>query len=170
VILQLQPCLHSRSNSWVYFPGLYALPSVELPNSIMYARNAHGATVPRPKEPSIRSCPTMILSRPDARLIDWRCPAFHAAHTISGFLVCPTIVKPSTCIAFGSFTRTINGAGSIGLSGLIWAASLAACSIASISSLQPAWSKGQTTMGWRRRISFAALNWAFENVSCRTGS
>ncbi len=80
---------------------------------------------------------------------------------MSGFLVLPTIVMPSACSALESCTRTIVGAGSIGLSGLTFAASLAACSIASISSLQPTWSRGQTTMSCRRVMSLADVMCAY---------
>lgn len=59
-------------------------------------------------------------------------------HSISGFLALPTIVTPRQCSAFGSLTRTMVLSGSIGLSALTCAASLADCSMASISSLQPA--------------------------------
>lgn len=68
-------------------------------------------------------------------------------HSISGFRAPPTIAIPSDRRPSGSFARTIVLAGNMGLSGVTCAASLAACSIASISSLQPAWSNGQTTMG-----------------------
>lgn len=67
-------------------------------------------------------------------------------HSISGFLKLPTIVIPSGCSALSSFGRTIVGAGSIGLSGVTFAALLAACSMASISSVHPKWSRGHTTI------------------------
>jgi hypothetical protein len=76
-------------------------------------------------------------------------------HWISGFRTPPTIAIPIERSPSGSFERTMLLAGNMGLSGITCAASLAACSIASISSLQPAWSNGHTTMGWRRSISLA---------------
>ena len=81
-------------------------------------------------------------------------------HSIRGFLWPPTIAIPNAASPFGSLCRTIVARGSIGLSGETWAASLAACSIASISSLQPAWSKGHTTIGWRSNMSRADDNCA----------
>lgn len=78
-------------------------------------------------------------------------------HSMSGFLVDPTIVIPRACRALKSLTRTIVGAGNMGLSGLTFEASFAACSMASISSLQPAWSRGQTTIIFRSVISFAEV-------------
>lgn len=61
-----------------------------------------------------------------------------SVHSINGFR-CPCIMAiPSALRPAGSFARMIVCAGSIGLSGLRCAASLAACSIASISSLQVA--------------------------------
>ncbi len=61
---------------------------------------------------------------------------------------------PSVCKALWSFTRTIVGAGSIGFSALTSEASEAACSMAAISSLQPALSRGHTTIGCRNKMSF----------------
>ena len=59
----------------------------------------------------------------------------------------------------------MEGRGSIGFSGLMFLASLAACSMASISSLQPAWSSGQTTIGCLRTISLAEVRWAYNVVN-----
>lgn len=59
-----------------------------------------------------------------------------SAHSINGFLCFPTIVTPRQCKAFASPARMIVASGSIGFSALTCAASLAACSIASISALQ----------------------------------
>lgn len=82
------------------------------------------------------------------------------SQSISGFFWLPTIAAPKWLRALWSFGRTIAGRGSMGLSGLTWAASRAACSIASISSLQPAWSRGQTTIGCRMVMSLAEVKWA----------
>lgn len=57
-------------------------------------------------------------------------------HSIKGFLCLPTIATPRQCRAFASPARMIVASGSIGFSALTWAASLAACSMASISALQ----------------------------------
>lgn len=74
---------------------------------------------------------------------------------MSGFLVLPTMVIPRECSALESVVRTIVGAGNIGSSGLTLAASLAACSMASISSLQLTWSRGQTTISCLSVMSLA---------------
>jgi hypothetical protein len=84
--------------------------------------------------------------------------------SIKTFFSVPTIANPSALWPRVSCARIMTLAGNIGLSGLTWAASFAACSIASISSLQPAWSKGHTTIGWRRRISLAAESWAYTDT------
>jgi hypothetical protein len=81
--------------------------------------------------------------------------SYRMIHSINGFRTPPTIAIPSDRRPSGSFARTIILAGNIGFSGVTCAASLAACSIASISSLHPAWSNGQTTMGCRNKMSFA---------------
>lgn len=78
-----------------------------------------------------------------------------------GFLVLPTIVMPRECSALKSVVRTIVGAGNIGSSGLTLAASLAACSMASISSLQLTWSRGQTTISCLRVMSLADVMCAY---------
>jgi hypothetical protein len=57
-------------------------------------------------------------------------------HSIRGFLCLPTIVTPRQCRAFASPARMMVASGSMGFSALTYAASLAACSMASISALQ----------------------------------
>ena len=88
------------------------------------------------------------------------CEHFVLTQSISGFFWLPTMATPRCRRAWGSEGRTIEGRGSMGLSGFTCTASRAACSIASISSLHPAWSKGQTTIGCRIRISRADVRWA----------
>ena len=77
---------------------------------------------------------------------------------MSGFFMFPTTAIPKQLNAFASLDRIIVASGSIGLSAFTCAASLAACSIASISALQPAWSSGQTTIGCLRTMSFAPFS------------
>lgn len=81
-------------------------------------------------------------------------------HSMNSLFESPTSPTPRARKPLGSPGRNIDLAGSIGFSGLMLEASLAACSIASISSLHPAWSKGQTTIGCRSRMSRAADNLA----------
>lgn len=81
---------------------------------------------------------------------------------MSGFRWPPIMHIPNARSPAGSFALMIVAAGSMGLSGDICAASFAACSIASISALQPTWSKGQTTIGLRRRMSLAEESLAWE--------
>lgn len=69
------------------------------------------------------------------------------SHSIIGRFAPPTTVTPRLLSASGSVARTIVASGNMGLSALTFAASRADCSIASISALHPAWSKGHTTMG-----------------------
>lgn len=83
-----------------------------------------------------------------------------SAHSIYGFRTPPTMPIPSARKPSGSFALITLTGGNRGLSALTCAASLAACSMASISSLQAAWSKGHTTMGCRKRISRADDNLA----------
>jgi hypothetical protein len=85
-------------------------------------------------------------------------------HSMYGFRTPPTMPIPSARKPAGSFALITLTGGSRGLSALTCAASLAACSMASISSLQAAWSKGHTTMGCRRRMSRADDNLAC--ISC----
>jgi hypothetical protein len=84
------------------------------------------------------------------------------AHSMYGLRFPPTMPIPSALKPAGSFALIIFTGGSRGLSGLTCAASFAACSIASISSLHPAWSNGHTTMGCRRRMSRAD-----DNLACK---
>lgn len=60
------------------------------------------------------------------------------SHSINGLRCAPTMVTPRALRPAGSFALMMEAAGSIGFSGEMCAASFAACSIASISSLQPA--------------------------------
>lgn len=60
------------------------------------------------------------------------------SHSMRGFFCPPTMHSPNVARALGSLASTMFLAGSIGLCGSIEDASLAACSMASISSLQ-AW-------------------------------
>jgi hypothetical protein len=83
------------------------------------------------------------------------------SHSINGFLCPPIMHIPSALSPAGSPALIMAAAGNMGLSGEMCAASFAACSMASISSLHCAWSKGQTTMGWRRRISRADDSFAY---------
>jgi len=76
-------------------------------------------------------------------------------HSMYGFRTPPTIPIPSARKPAGSFALITLTGGSRGLSALTCAASLAACSMASISSLQAAWSKGHTTIGCLSRMSRA---------------
>jgi len=84
----------------------------------------------------------------------------YSTHSMYGFRTPPTMPIPSARKPSGSFALITLTGGSKGLSALTCAASLAACSMASISSLQAAWSKGHTTMGCRRRMSRADDNLA----------
>ena len=77
-------------------------------------------------------------------------------HSITIFLCPPTIVHPNARNASLSLARIIVQAGSIGLCGSTCEASFAACSIASISSLQSCISRGHTTIGCRNTMSLAA--------------
>lgn len=79
-------------------------------------------------------------------------------YSINGFFCPPTVHRPIARIESRSFASMMVPAGSMGLLGSTCDASLAACSIASISSLQACWSRGQMTMGCRRIISRAPLN------------
>ena len=83
------------------------------------------------------------------------------AHSMYGFRTPPTMPIPSARKPSGSWALITLTGGSKGLSALTCAASLAACSMASISSLHAAWSKGHTTMGCRRRMSRADDNLAY---------
>lgn len=64
-----------------------------------------------------------------------------------------------------SLATTIDLAGSIGLFMSTCDASFAACSMASISSLQACWSMGHITIGCLKVISRAELIWACTKVS-----
>lgn len=61
-----------------------------------------------------------------------------SSHSINGFLTDPTRATPMQLMAFGSEARTIVASGNIGFSALTCEASLAACSMASISALHMA--------------------------------
>ena len=89
---------------------------------------------------------TKELSTMTDRVVSMMLTVKTFSHSISGFLKFPTIVIPSGCSALSSFGRTMVGAGSIGSSGVNFAALLAACSMASISSAHPKWSRGHTTI------------------------
>lgn len=70
-----------------------------------------------------------------------------ALHSINGFFCPATKQRPRVFSDSRSFASTIARAGNIGLLGSTCDASLAACSMASISSLQACWSMGQMTSG-----------------------
>jgi len=72
---------------------------------------------------------------------------------------------PKQCNAQGSWGRIIVAAGSIGFSMLMWYASLAANSIASISSIQVWWSNGETIILCRTWISLQLDIWALTWIS-----
>ena len=76
-------------------------------------------------------------------------------HSISGFFCPPTRHSPRARSESWSFASTIFRAGSIGFRGSTCDASLAACSMASISSLHACWSMGQMTIACRRVMSRA---------------
>lgn len=78
-------------------------------------------------------------------------------HSISIFLTPPTSHNPRCRIASLSLARIIVRSGRTGLFGSTCEASFAACSMASISSLQACWSMGHTTIGWRNVISLAEV-------------
>ena len=112
------------------------------------------------------------VAGPTAGVVGSSCVTFRsfnaslsASHSINGFRTPPTIAIPRAASPFGSFARTMWLAGNIGLSGATCAASFAACSMASISSLQPAWSNGHTTIGCRKRMSLADDICACNSVS-----
>ncbi len=86
-------------------------------------------------------------------------------YSINIFFTPPTSHKPRWRIDSLSLAYTILAPGTIGLFGSTWEASLAACSIASISSLHACWSIGHMTMGCRKVISRAEVMCAYEIVS-----
>lgn len=80
------------------------------------------------------------------------------AHSIKGFFWPPTMHSPKARSESRSLARMMERAGSIGLLASTREASLAACSMASISSLQPCWSSGHITIRCRRAMSRAELS------------
>ena len=83
------------------------------------------------------------------------CRSTSHIHSISGFFCPPTRHSPRARSESWSFASTILRAGSIGFRGSTCDASLAACSMASISSLHACWSMGQMTIACRRVMSRA---------------
>lgn len=152
----LLPDVSGEVGSWAFSRSIPCQTRICLA-SVQCASSCASSTLKRPRPGVIRS--QILPTGNDASYhgeIEIYISLLHLLfHSINGFLTPPDMEIPRARRPSGSLDRIIVLAGSIGLSGATCAASLAACSMASISSLQPAWSNGHTTMGWRSKMSRA---------------